>query len=58
MPTTLCIVDLEGGGRIFLQMTDREVDEVCLDMDVELTFRIIQDGKDFYSYFWKCRPVR
>jgi uncharacterized OB-fold protein len=58
MPTTLCIVDLEGGGRMFLQMTDREMDEVELDMDVELTFRIIQDGKDFYSYFWKCRPVR
>ena len=58
MPTTLCIVDLEGGGRIFTQMTDREVDEVELDMDVELTLRIVQEGKDFYSYFWKCRPVR
>ncbi len=57
-PTTLCLVDLEGGGRIFLHMTDRDPEAVELDMEVELTFRKLFEGEDFYTYFWKCRPVR
>ncbi len=57
-PTTLCQVDLEGGGRIFLHMTDRDPEAVELDMEVELTFRKLFEGEDFYTYFWKCRPVR
>ncbi|MDD5748712.1 MAG: zinc ribbon domain-containing protein [Actinomycetota bacterium] len=57
-PTTLTITDLEGGGRIFLQMTDRIVDEVEVGMDVELTFRKINEAGHFYNYYWKTRPVR
>jgi len=57
-PTTLTISDLDGGGRIFLQMTDREVGEVELEMDVELVFRRIHEGGQFHNYFWKTRPVR
>jgi hydroxymethylglutaryl-CoA synthase len=57
-PTTLTISDLEGGGRIFLQMTDRNVEDTELDMDVELVFRKIHDGGGFHNYFWKIRPVR
>ncbi|NPV59106.1 MAG: hydroxymethylglutaryl-CoA synthase family protein [Actinobacteria bacterium] len=57
-PTTLCLVDLEGGGRVFLHMTDRDPEAVELDMEVELTFRKLFEGEDFYTYFWKCRPVR
>ncbi|HEY5527072.1 MAG TPA: zinc ribbon domain-containing protein [Candidatus Anoxymicrobiaceae bacterium] len=57
-PTTLTISDLDGGGRIFLQMTDRNVEDTELGMDVELVFRIIHDGSNFHNYFWKIRPVR
>jgi hydroxymethylglutaryl-CoA synthase len=57
-PTTLTIVDLDEGGRVFLQMTDRNVDEVEVDMEVDLTFRKIHDGNDINNYFWKCRPAR
>ncbi len=57
-PTTLTISDLEDGSRIFLQMTDRKVGEVELEMPVELTFRKIHDGGHFHNYFWKTRPVR
>jgi len=57
-PTTLTVVDLEDGARIFLQMTDRVADEVEVDMEVELTFRKIHSGNDWNHYFWKCRPVR
>ncbi len=58
MPTTLAVVDLEGGGRVFLMMTDRKVDEVDIGMEVELTFRKIHEGNHYNNYFWKCRPVR
>jgi hydroxymethylglutaryl-CoA synthase len=57
-PTTLTISDLDDGSRIFLQMTDRTVDEIELEMPVELTFRKIHDGGNFHNYFWKTRPVR
>jgi 3-hydroxy-3-methylglutaryl CoA synthase len=57
-PTTLTITDLDGGGRIFLQMTDREVGQVELEMPVELVFRRIHEGGQFHNYFWKTRPVR
>jgi len=56
-PTTLSIVDLEGGGRIFLHMTDRDPYAVELDMEVELTFRKLFGANEFYTYFWKCRPA-
>lgn len=56
-PTTLAIVDLEGGGRIFMHMTDRDPQEVELDMEVELTFRRLFEANEFYTYFWKCRPA-
>jgi len=57
-PTTLTITDLDGGGRIFMQMTDREAGTTELGMPVELTFRIIHEGGGFHNYFWKTRPVR
>lgn len=57
-PTTLTISDLDGGGRIFLQMTDREAGQVEIGMDVELVFRKIHEGGRFNNYFWKTRPVR
>ncbi len=58
LPTTLAVVDLEDGARIFLQMTDRVPDEVEVDMEVELTFRLIHKGDEWNHYFWKCRPAR
>ncbi|MHB8895442.1 MAG: zinc ribbon domain-containing protein [Candidatus Geothermincolia bacterium] len=57
-PTTLSITDLDGGGRIFLQMTDRKVEDTEIGMDVELVFRIIHNGGNFHNYFWKIRPAR
>jgi hydroxymethylglutaryl-CoA synthase len=57
-PTTLTITDLDGGGRIFLQMTDREVAGTEIGMPVELTFRVIHHGGGYPNYYWKTRPVR
>ncbi len=56
-PTTLGVVDLEGGGRFYCQLTDCEPERVAIDMPVELTFRRIHEGGGFNNYFWKARPA-
>lgn len=50
--TIMTVVDLENGGRLYLQMTDAEPEEIAIGMPVELTFRRLRD----IHYYWKCRP--
>ncbi|MEX2715357.1 MAG: OB-fold domain-containing protein [Candidatus Sigynarchaeota archaeon] len=57
-PIPRCVIDLEGGGRILLNMTDCIPKEVKIGMDVEMTFRKVHDGGEFPNYYWKCRPIR
>ena len=57
-PVVITIVDLEGGGRLRLEMTDCDPTEVKIGMDVELTFRKMHDAMGIHHYFWKSRPVR
>lgn len=56
--TVMTVVDLHGGGRMYLPMTDVDADAVQIGMPVELTFRYYHSGSDFRQYFWKARPVR
>ena len=58
LPSIMCVVDLEGGGRIFTQMTDRDPHQVKVGMPVEPTFRNLHDGQGLHNYFWKVRPIR
>jgi 3-hydroxy-3-methylglutaryl CoA synthase len=55
-PTVLAVVDVEGGGRVYLQMTDVEPSEVRIGMSVRLTLRRLGAGGGLYHYYWKCRP--
>jgi len=57
-PNVLAAVALEGGGRFFSQMTDRDVSSLRVGMPMELTFRRIRDALGIHNYFWKCRPAR
>jgi uncharacterized OB-fold protein len=54
------LVNLEGGGRVFVDLTDVDSDELKIDLPVELTFRRLdlwrEDG--MYGYFWKATPIR
>ncbi len=56
-PTTHAVVDLDGGGRLYLQLTDCDAEQVALDMPLELTFRRLHEGGGFNNYFWKARPA-
>jgi len=57
-PTVMTVVDFEGGGRAYMQMTDRDPAQVQIDQKVEMTFRRMYDADGFRNYYWKCRPVR
>jgi hydroxymethylglutaryl-CoA synthase len=57
VPTPRLVVDLEDGGRVFLEMTDGDPQEVKVGMKVETTFRRLHEGSGFHNYYWKCRPV-
>ena len=57
-PNVQAVVNLEGGGRFYSQMTDRDVKALKVGMPMELTFRRIHDALGVHNYFWKCRPVR
>jgi hydroxymethylglutaryl-CoA synthase len=59
-PVPRCVIDLEGGGRVLVNMTEIEKPEenVKIGMEVEMTFRKEHEGAEFKNYYWKCRPVR
>lgn len=57
-PNVLAAVNLNEGGRIFSQMTDRDVSNITVGMAMEMTFRKIHDALGVHNYSWKCRPVR
>jgi hydroxymethylglutaryl-CoA synthase len=56
-PLPWVIVDLDSGGRLYLEMTDCDPGEVKIGMPVDLTFRCLHEGADFHNYYWKCRPA-
>ncbi len=57
-PTVMTVVDFAGGGRAYLQMTDRNPADVRIGQPVELTFRRMYEAEGFTNYYWKCRPIR
>jgi uncharacterized OB-fold protein len=56
-PVTHAVIDLDGGGRLYCQLTDCDAQQVEIDMPLELTFRKIHEGGGFPNYFWKARPA-
>jgi hydroxymethylglutaryl-CoA synthase len=58
LPKVFTVVDLDGGGRFYSVMTDRDPSKVALGMPVEMTFRIQLEGSGLYNYFWRVRPIR
>jgi len=56
-PMPMVVVDLDGGGRVYLQGTDAADGEVTIGAAVELTFRRLHAAGGNRNYFWKARPV-
>jgi hydroxymethylglutaryl-CoA synthase len=57
VPVPRLVLDLEGGGRVFLSMTDGAPEEVEIGMSAEIVFRRLHEASGFHNYYWKCRPV-
>jgi 3-hydroxy-3-methylglutaryl CoA synthase len=57
-PLPMAVVDVDGGGRLYLQVTDFEEEEVGIGKPVQLTFRRLHEGGGNHNYFWKARPLR
>ena len=57
-PSTVCVVDFEGGGRMMCDMTDRDPSDVVIGMPVEMTFRKLHYIDGIHNYWWKCSPIR
>lgn len=58
IPIVSPIVEVEGGPRILLYMTDRVPEEVKAGMPVEFTFRRMMVREGISNYYWKAMPVR
>jgi len=57
-PTTVAVVDFDGGGRIMCDITDKDSEEIKVGMPVEMTFRKVRYAGNVYTYWWKCVPIR
>ncbi len=57
-PASVVLIEFEGGGRAFFDLTDRDPAKVEVGMPVEMTFRKLQHDRGLTNYFWKARPVR
>jgi uncharacterized OB-fold protein len=52
------VVDFDGGGRLPVELTDVDPDEVAIGARVEMTFRKLFTADGIHNYFWKARLVR
>ena len=57
-PAVVAVLNFEGGGRMFLTMTDKVVDQVKIGMKVGVSFRKLFSTEGIHNYFWKCVPDR
>jgi hydroxymethylglutaryl-CoA synthase len=57
-PVVFAVVDFDGGGRLPVELTDVDADEVRIGGRVEMTFRKLFTADGIHNYFWKARPVR
>ena len=57
-PVVFAVVDFEGGGRLPVELTDVDANDVKIGDRVEMTFRRLNTGDTIANYFWKARPVR
>lgn len=57
-PIVFAIVDFDGGGRLPVELTDVNADELAVGDRVEMTFRRLFTADGIANYFWKARPLR
>jgi len=56
-PMAMLVIDLDGGGRVYLQGADTAEDEITIGTPVVLTFRRLHESGGNRNYYWKARPA-
>lgn len=56
-PVVFAVIDFDGGGRVPLELTDVDPDDVEIGARVEPTFRRMFTSDEIHNYFWKVRPL-
>jgi 3-hydroxy-3-methylglutaryl CoA synthase len=56
-PMPMLVIDLDGGGRVYLQGTDCAEGEIRVGTPVALTFRRLHESGGNRNYYWKARPA-
>lgn len=51
------VIDFEGGGRLICELTDCDINEVAVGMELEMTCRKMFESKGVHNYFWKAKPA-
>ena len=54
-PVVFAVVDFDGGGRLPVELTDVDVEQVRIGARVEMTFRKLFTADGIHNYFWKAR---
>jgi len=59
-PALYGVVDFEGGGRYWFDITDCDLDSLKVGMPVEMSFRrrYLDETRGISGYFWKAVPIR
>jgi len=59
-PAIYGTVDMDGGGKLFVDFTDCELGELAVGQAIEMTLRrkYRDEARGFSGYFWKARPRR
>jgi hypothetical protein len=57
-PMVFAVVDFDDGGRLPVELTDVDADQVKVGDRVEMTFRRLSTADGIHNYFWKARPCR
>ena len=57
-PVIFAVVDFDGGGRLPIELTDTDVEEVEIGGRVEMTFRKLFTADGIHNYFWKGKLIR
>ncbi|MFW6146779.1 MAG: hydroxymethylglutaryl-CoA synthase family protein [Thermodesulfobacteriota bacterium] len=58
-PAIYALIDFDGGGRFWFDVTDCNLEEMVIDMPVEMSLRrrYIDKQRGIVSYFWKAVPA-
>lgn len=56
-PMPMLVIDLDGGGRVYLQGADTAEGEIGVGTPVVLTFRRLHESGGNRNYYWKARPA-